>query len=163
MEGYMLSMKDTISKNINDIDYELKLLNTSRAFITAEQLIKLGLPSLGAGLDNAMLGDEEEFLESQTFATIAILITRQMDEVDVLSIVKELLKDMTADKAPVDFEKYFRGRMDLLIEIIEFALRENYGSLFIGTSLIGKLMKSMKEFQTRQTINETAEMPNVQE
>ena len=158
----MTTTKDIVSKKIDGVKYELQLLNTSRAFITGQKLIKLSLPSAGAIADELM-SETDEFYDSQTFTTIAMLILRQMEEVDVLEIIKELLEDLTADGEKVDFEKHFRAEMGVLVSVVEFALRENYSSLFTSTSLMKKLTAYMKEFQTRQVQNETEQTSNEQE
>lgn len=147
--------KDTTSKKIEEVNYELILLNTSRAFITGQKILKLSLPSAGVAADGLMGSDE--FSENDTFTSMAMFILRQMDEVDILEIIKELLEGLKADGEVVDFEKYFRGDIGLLVEVIEFALRSNYSSLFTGSNLTKKLMTFMREFQILPPQNETSE------
>ena len=153
----MSQVKDFETTIIDGISYKIQLLSTSRAFITGQQLLKLGLPSAGAAVDGMVFADE--FSDNQTWQAVAIHMVRQFDDVDILEIIKELLQTLEVDGTPVDFDSYFRGRLDLLISVIEFALKENYGSLFTGSSLMKKLLQYMKEYQARSSgMEETQEV-----
>lgn len=145
----MTQVRDTATKVIDGIEYEVTLLNTSRAFNVMQQLMKLSLPSIGAAADGFMFGDE--FTESQTWQAVAIHMLNQMDSVDTLGIVKELVKTLKSDGIPVDFDTYFRGRLDLLVKVLEFVLKDNFSSLFTGTSLMNELLSFIAVYQTRAT------------
>lgn len=143
------SLRDTVSKEIDGINYEIKLLNTSAAFDSFQSVMKLLLPAGGAALDGAL--DENLFEGDNTFSTSAMLLVRQMGEVDILKTIKLLTDGMTADGEVIDFENYFKGDLLLLVKILEFAVRENYGSLFILTGLKNKFMTFINEL-TQQTV-----------
>ena len=138
--------KDKVVFTVDDVEYQLLLLSTTRAFLTGQELAKLTLPSAGAAFDGTVNSDM--FEETQTFAAAAMLLVNQLGTVDILSIIKELLGGLTVGDQPIEFDSYFKGRLNILLEILETALKENYGSLFIGTGLMQKLQKSMKVFQT---------------
>lgn len=143
----MTQVNDKVSKIVDGKKYEVTLLTTSRAFITGQKLLKLSLPSMGAAVDGMFFADE--FADNQTWAAVAIHMLRQMDDLDLIEIVKELLEHLTVDGQPVDFETYFRGNLGSLVTSLELALMENYSSLFIGSSLIEKLMTFIRDYQTQ--------------
>ncbi len=151
----MPTVDDTVNFTIDGVEYKLTLLCTSRAFLTGQEIMKLILPSAGAAVDG--LFSEDLIVDNQTYATVAMLVTNQMGNVDMLAIIKELTAGLTANNIPVDFENYFKRKLNLLVDIIEVAMRENYGSLFTSTSLIHRLVSSMKELQnqTRPEVEET--------
>ncbi len=150
----MLEVKDKASLDIGGCKYEITLLSTSRAFITGQDLLKLAAPAAGAGLDGFMNGDN--ILDApETFAAMALHLTSQLGNIDTLEIIKELLAELTVGGAPVPFDTYFRGHLDHLRKIIEFAIMENYSSLFIDMSLKERFTTFMQEFQTQtQTLTE---------
>ncbi|MCP4394934.1 MAG: hypothetical protein GY804_11810 [Alphaproteobacteria bacterium] len=145
----MTSVKDVVEFRIDNTNYKLTLLCTSRAFITGQELVKLGLPSVGAAFDGMM--SEELYEDNQTFSAIAIHMKNQLGNVDVLKIIIELLENLSANDIPVDFETYFKGRLGLLVDVLTEAVRENYSGLFTETSLKIKLMTYIREFQAQLT------------
>ena len=141
----MTKVNDTVIRKIDDDKVEITLLNTSRAFITGQQLLTLGLPSAGAAVDGMGFA---AFEDSSTWSMSASLLVQQMATVDILGIIKELLEFVKVNGEDVDFETYFRGDLGKLIKFVEFALVENYSSLFTGTSLSLRLAQYMKAYQT---------------
>jgi len=103
----MTSVKDKVEISHAGVSYQITLLNTSRALVTGQELLKLGLPSVGAAADGFMFMDDD-FGDNQTWQAVA--------------------------------------------------LKENYSSLFTGTSLMQKLSTFMKEYQAQiKMMDETQE------
>lgn len=144
---------DKVNKNIDGMQFELKLLNTSEAFISGQELLKLTLPSLGAFADGVTT-PEDPFNENTTFTAIAFHLTKQLGDVNTLHIIKQMLAGATVDGQPINFETFFRGRLGLLVKVVEFAVKENYGSLFTDTGLRELLTGFMKGLATQ-----TSEQP----
>ncbi|MCP3921261.1 MAG: hypothetical protein GY714_01620 [Desulfobacterales bacterium] len=145
----MTSVRDVVEFRIDNTDYKLTLLCTSRAFCTGQEIVKLSLPAAGAAFDGMMSDDLYD--DNQTFAAIAIHMKNQLGNIDVLDIIKELLQNLLANDVPVDFESYFKGRLGLLVNVLSEAIKENYGSLFTEVSLKARLMTYIKEFQAQLT------------
>lgn len=141
----MLEVKDYSEMEYQGVKYKIKLLNTTRAFITGEQIIKLVSPSLGSVFDG--MTKDDLFEEKQTMAMAAIHLITQMGNVEVIAIVKELLADATADDKAINFDTYFRGHLNHLRELLEFSIKENYGSVFQDMNLKQKLSSFMTGFQ----------------
>ena len=160
----MSEVKDTEQTTIDGQVYKVKLLGASRAFIIAQELAKLSLPSIGAAIDGMF--QDAVWEDKQTFAEVALLLTGQLGTLDMLAIIKELLNGTTENDLPIDFETHFRGRNELLVSLVELALRGNFGSLFMKTSLGEKLKKFTEEFknqtQTRKTLEDEGQQESLE-
>jgi hypothetical protein len=146
MPNLEMSEFDTATTTIEGKEYVINMLNTSDAFIMGQDLIKLTLPSLGAAADGMFTQVSLE--EPSTFTAIAFHLIRQLGDINTLEMIKKLLKGVKVDNNPIDFEKHFRGKLDLLALLIEFAIKENFGSLFMGTSLRKRLMDCINDLNS---------------
>jgi len=148
---------DYAKKDIDGVVYKIKLLNTSEAFLSGQELLKLTLPSMGAFADGVKTMDDP-FSDQTTFTAISYSLVKQLGDVNTLSIIKLLLHDATANDDVINFESYFRGKLGLLVNVVEFAMMENYGSLFTDMGLKQRLMSFMKGLAPQ-----TPEQPQLEE
>lgn len=137
------ALRDCAEKEIEGVKYKIRLLNTSAAYSSFESITKLILPASGAAIDGTL--DKNYFEADQTLTTAAMLLVKQMGEIDTLTIIKDLLFEAEADGEQINFEAYFRGRFDLLIQVVSFAIKENYGSLFTITGLKEKFKSYIED------------------
>jgi len=142
---------DVVSKNIDGVEYTIRLLNTSEAYLSGQKLLQLALPVMGAFADGVSDLDDP-LKESSAFTAMAFHMAKQLGDVNTLGIIILLLDGATANGVPINFEKYFRGKLGLLVHVIEFAIKENYGSLFTDmdlrkhlTSFMGRLAPQILE------------------
>lgn len=163
MEGSNMSkVKDAATIKLKSGKYKIQLLSTSRAFVVGQEIMKLTLPSAGAAADG--FGNMEAFGESQTWQAIAIHLLGQMEAVDTLDLIQEILEDVECDGKEIDFDDHFKGNLGQLMSVIEFALKENFGSLFTDSSLIQKLQIFMQGFKSQSRTQEpTEDQPTEQE
>lgn len=152
----MAEVKDFEMVTIGAEQYKVVLLSTSRGLATSKQLIKLSLPTIGAGADGIF---NDHILDAQqTFAQMAMLMVGQLDEVNIDALIKELLDNTTLNGILIDFDQHFKGRYEILIKLMEGALRANYGSLFTETSLNKKLKELIQTLNLPQAqMNENSE------
>lgn len=110
--------------------YSVKLLPATQGLGLALKLIKTFLPTLGAWAD----GEKKEGLilpeDNSMFSEMAILLVSQLDKVDIGLVVKQLLDGALVDNEGLDFETYFSANYSTLIELVEFAMKENFGDFF---------------------------------
>ena len=155
---------DTDRIKIDGEKYSIVLLNTSETLRTGQEIIKLILPSAGAAMDG-MFGEQDILAdEPATFTSIAFHLVRQMGEFHTIETVKQLLEGSTVDGEPLEFETHFKGKFSVLIKLIEFAVKENYGSLFTDMGLKERLTsytESLK-IQTQGLLKED-ELPSTSE
>lgn len=125
-------------KDIDGIEYAVRLLPASDGFIIASEILKLVAPALGSGVDG--LKNDAVFEQPKTFNDVAVSLITQMDKVDILKHIKRLLKDSTADSESIQFESYFMANYGRLIKVVEFALEANFSSFFTDNALKTQLM-----------------------
>lgn len=113
---------------IGDKTYGIQLLPATAGLQLGNRLIKGFAPTLGVFLDNE---ENTEFsLEQTLFTDAAIALTRHMDDMDVVAIIKGMLAGLTCNAKPVEFDQEFRGNYGTLMAIVEFALKENFSDFF---------------------------------
>lgn len=128
--GGVLASKGYKVKTIDGDVYAIKLMPATQGLSLALNLIKIFLPSLGAWADGEK---KEQFIlpeDNQMFSEVAMLLVSQMDKVDLSAVVRSLLNGVLYNNEQVDFDKHFSAKYDELIELVEFAMRENFGSFF---------------------------------
>ena len=64
------------------------------------------------------------------FTDLAIALVRQLDELELEETCRVLLAGLTCNGQPVDYETHFAGNYSAYIQVIEYALKENFGSFF---------------------------------
>lgn len=110
--------------------YTIQLLGAYAAFAISADLVKLVTPSVASFMDS---GRKEDYIlpeESSMFSEMAMLLVRQMDQVNLVAIVQSLLDGITCNGVPVDANEHFRGNFSGLLKVLEFALKENFGDFF---------------------------------
>lgn len=126
-------------KEFNGKTYQLTVLPAGEGYAMALRLLKLILPALGGGLDG-MQHDELIHGAPRTFSDLALTICEQMDKADVLGITKRLVKDVVVDGQGIDFDEYFAANYGELITVLEWSLKENFGSFFTESGIQTRLM-----------------------
>ena len=110
--------------------YTISLLPAYTAFAVSSDLIKLVAPSIASFIDS---GRKEDYIlpeEDSMFSEMAMLLVRQMDQVNLVTIVKSLLEGLTCNGVPVDPNEHFKGNFSGFLSIVEYALKENFGDFF---------------------------------
>lgn len=122
----------------NKKDFSIKLLSTSQGTALAMRLFKLCLPALGTWLDS---GRKEGLIlpeDDDLFSEVTLLLVTQLDQFDLDSIMKALLKDALVDGEDITYDSYFAGNYGELIALVGLAIKENKILDFFTESL--KLM-----------------------
>lgn len=127
---------------INDDSYTVHLLPTTIGLAMSLEIGKLLMPSLGAGIDG-FRHDEILHGAPTTFADLGKLLVLQMGEVKIVEMVKALLSKSEINGKQLDFEKHFSGNYGALIQLVEFALRENFESFFTESGLQTRFVQLM--------------------
>ena len=133
--------------------YAIKLLPSTQGIGLAFNLIRVFLPSIGAWAD----GEKKEGLilpeDNSMFSEVAMLLVGQMDRIDLSQVIKTLVGTALLNNKPIDFEKHFVGNYGSLIELVEFALKENFGSFF--TSYLRKKGIDLGSLTAQASASET--------
>ena len=137
-------MNNLVAKKIIKIKNEEKeiqiyKLPASEGIVMGTKILKLILPVLG-GFADEMFSEETKEVP-KTFSEISTRLVTQMDNVDILGIIKRLLSELAINRKEVDFDNYFMGNYGELILVVEFALRENFNSFFEVVGLKDRLLQ----------------------
>lgn len=71
------------------------------------------------------------------FGKIADGLSKKLSYEELKIMIDALLKDIAIDNKEVNFDEYFSGNYGLLIKILAFALKENFGSFFEELDILG--------------------------
>lgn len=110
--------------------YSIRLLPATKGLALGLKLTKTFLPALGAFVD---AGKREGLIlpeDDTMFSEIAFTLTSQMDKLDLSTIINELLHQAICDDELIDFDSHFQANYSVLIQLVEFALKENFGDFF---------------------------------
>ena len=114
---------------------QIYVLPAGEGIAMATKLAEVVLPMLGGLGKDMQDGVTEADVDS---GKIALAISGSLDKVDILAIIKRLLKDVTIDDRAVNFDEYFSCNYAELIAIMAFALKENFGSFFDVMDILGE-------------------------
>lgn len=117
------------TKKIDGHEYTITVMSTTPALKVGQALTKLVGPVIAAILDNEK-NEDIRIEESNMFSQIAATLVYNMEEMDLMDLIKTLLKDSYLESQPLDIEEDFAGRMGTLASVVTFALRENFGDFF---------------------------------
>lgn len=123
----------------NNKTYQLTVLRAGEGYALALKLLKLILPAIGKGVDGLQHDDVIHGAPS-TFSELALTITEQMDKANVLEITQTLLKDVAVDGQSIEFDEYFAANYGELLLLLEWSLKENFGSFFTENGLQTRFM-----------------------
>ena len=127
---------------IEGTKYHIHLLKARTGFNVSIELSKIFLPLLGQTFD-ASRHDDVFHGAPKTFTDMAMILCSQMDKVNVEEIIfDKLLKDLIVNgQVCTDIDSVFRGKYDVLFELVAFAIKENFGSLFAGKGLLSRFQE----------------------
>lgn len=138
---------------IKDKRYGVQLLPAYTAFAVGMELISLALPALGSYIDSEK---KSEFIlpeEDAMFSEIALLLVRQMEKANLVQIAEMLLQGLTCNGQEVDANVHFRGSVSGFMQVLEFALKENFSDFFtdylkekgLKIRSLGEMMEPIKK------------------
>lgn len=130
----------------------IKLLRTTIGIAVAKKLLNLVAPAVGGAADG-MRHDDFVHGAPKSFTHLALTLCDQLDKVQIESIITVLLEDMYIDGNEINYDEYFMANYGELIEILEFALRENFNTFFTGKGIKARFLKTIQGM----LINETPE------
>lgn len=115
----------TIGKN----KYQIQLLPARKGLATAMRLSKVILPALGSSFDAL------DSTDGTGFTRVALLLVEQADQIDVVDLVDVLLENAAVNGKELNFDEQFLGNYGEMVEVLEFAIRENFESFFEAKGL----------------------------
>lgn len=150
---------------INGTNYGLKLMPAFPAMELAKQILTFVGPTLSAIFDKMRTADDVLPEEDMTFTEISYVLVRQLKDIQLTSVMKQLLDGLVVDGKQVDPDEHFRGKLKDMLLVLEFSIKEN-GILDFFTDFLrekGLPIPSLGELQGMMMIHQpdtTSEEPS---
>jgi len=137
--------KLTSGKNIS-----IKVLRMSEGVSVGKKLLNVVAPAIGGTLDGLK---HNEYLHGapKSFSHLALMLCDQIEKVQVEDLIVVLLNEMLVEDNEIDIEDFFAGNYGELIEVLEFALKENFSSLFTAGGIKARLGKTYQMLMAQTT------------
>lgn len=122
----------------------------------ARRLLNLIAPVVGGTLDG-LKHDEIIHGAPKTFTELSLTVCQQLEQVDAASLVFTLLENMEVDGSKIDLDDYFSANYGEMVEVLEFALKENFESFFTGNGMKQRFLKVVGMIQQGQTEEQSSD------
>lgn len=131
----------------NGDKYIINILKGRDGIRLFNKLKNVLLPLIGGTIDG-IKQEDVSFSKITTFSDLALILCDQLDKIDVEDTILTLLKDCQYEKKgdipkTVNFDIHFAANYGELLTVLEFALKENFGSLFMGKGIHLRLMETV--------------------
>jgi hypothetical protein len=137
------------ASNLRSIDidgstYHIKMLDGLSGYRTSVELSKVLLPLVGESFD-ASRHDDVFHGAPKTFREMALLLLQQIDQINLEDMIfNRLLGHLLKDGTQVKLADIIVGQYEILIELVAFAIEQNFGSLFKGKGLISRFQEKFQ-------------------
>lgn len=141
-------------KDIGGHRFEIKLLPCKIAGNVFIDLLETVGPTIGIAIDKYRNLDYVDPTEDTSFAEVAGMLSSQLASSEFENVVTIILKDCVMDGKPFDDNVHLRGEFNTYLELIEFALMENFQDFFrIRFAALWSIIPSFKSLlsQKKQT------------
>lgn len=147
---------------LNQVKYSEKKISTGKTIkiallpaITkgipvARRLLNLIAPVVGGTLDG-LKHDDIIHGVPKTFSEMSLVVCQQLDQIDASSLVFTLLENMEVDGKAINLDDYFSANYGEMMEVLEFALKENFESFFTGNGMKQRFLKVVGMIQAGHT------------
>ena len=108
--------KSVSQSNIFGKEYQIHLLPAGEGFAMATKLSKYAAPALEDG--------------DLSIINLTAVILSQIDDKDVMEIVKRLMRNVMVDGQEVNFDEYYMANYGELVAALGYIMKENFQSFF---------------------------------
>lgn len=122
----------------------------------ARRLLNIVAPVVGGTLDG-LKHDEIIHGAPKTFTELSLTVCRQLEEAEVGNLIYTVLENMEVDGERIDLDDYFSANYGEMVEILEFALKENFESFFTGNGMKQRFLKVVGMIQQGHTEEQSSE------
>lgn len=128
----------------------------SKGIPIARRLLSVVAPAVGGTLDG-LRHDDLIHGVPKTFSELSLVVCQQLENVEIGNVVYTILEGMEVEGKAVDLDKYFTANYGEMVEILEFALKENFQSFFTGNGMKQRFQKVVGMIMSGQTEQESSE------
>lgn len=136
---YDSHLKKEVDKKIG-----IKILGLHLGWSVSQKLLQIVAPLVGGAVDGMRPADMFQEVP-KTFTHMALTLCQQIDKAQSYELILILLDELTIDgkpfASPEELDQYFGGNYGELMQILEFSLKENFGSFFTGNGMKGRFLK----------------------
>lgn len=129
-------------KKINDKTFQIYLLPTGKGLKTAKTLAQTFLPMWGEFMSSMQRGELD-------YHMLAMSLAAELESFEVETLIRDLLKELSVDGQEVKFDEYFMGNYGELVEVVAFAIKENFSSFFAAKGLFESLLPKVQHEATQ--------------
>lgn len=135
IEAMAKAQKDKLyaTTAINNKQFRIKKLPALKGLQISTRLAKIILPLAGGTFDG--LKADTTFQTPRNFTHLALTLCDQIDNINLEDLSLQLLNDLYVDGNPVDFDEYFSANYGEFVEVLAFALQENFSSFFTQSGI----------------------------
>lgn len=120
--------------HIDGDDYMITHFPTTKGLAIEVKLVKL----LGPAFMEMQKAAQNEGNEDSVMASAITCLIGQMDNIDVVALVKELVAGVTIGTKSINFDHDFAGRHSVLFELVKEVLKFNFADVFSKLGLKGQ-------------------------
>ena len=117
---------EQVDVHLGGVDYKITPFVATKGLVIEVKLVKLLGPAF-MELQKAAQGDGSE--DAVLGEAINVLIG-QMDKVDVVSLIKELVSNVSKGTMAINFDQEFAQRYGVLFDLIKEVLKVNFSDVF---------------------------------
>lgn len=123
---------------IKGYEFQISKLGGLEGMKMSLKITKVLAPLLGGIIDGARAADD--FDTPETFKDLALTLCDQIDDLDIENIITRLLRGSTKNNIEIrDLNVDFIGEIDVFVELVAFALKENFYKVFMENPLLARL------------------------
>lgn len=132
------------STTINGKLYKVVPLMAEDGLIVWENLLALLGPSIGVGIDSF---NHNEIIDGSptTFSEAILLLQRKLDGTQLVNYSREMLVGLQCDGDEVDWNKHFSANYGDWVQVIIFAMKENFQTFFTESGFGLNLQEMMSK------------------
>lgn len=134
----MNPMNKIRTKQVCGKQVQIYLLPATEGLRMAKELADVFVPTAGAFYQGVAEG-------GINFENLAMVLVSELDKVDVAVIIARLLKDVAVDGSAINFDDYFMANYGELIEMVSFAMSENFSSFFAAKGLFERFLPKVED------------------
>lgn len=139
------------TKLSNNKQISIRLLPAiTQGIPVARRLLNVIAPVVGGTLDG-LKHDDIIHGAPKTFSELSLVICQQLEKADASNLVFTLLDGMEVEGQAIDLDEYFSANYGEMMEVLEFALRENFESFFTGNGMKQRFLKVVAMIQQGHT------------
>lgn len=138
MAQTMNPMNRIKTEQISGNTVQITLLPATEGITMAKELAEVVVPTVGTFYQGISEGNVD-------FEGLSMVLISEMGKLNITEIIHRLVRGMAINGGDVNFDEYFMANYGLLIQIIAFALKENFQSFFDASGLFAKYLPKVEK------------------